>query len=127
MSGQDLNEFGKRKYKSDMQFEAILASTKIRNILPNTIVTDRERDNHAPFTRFYLENASGEIIQVSIDGQGLGDDTIVHSVRTINVAANNYLEIEPSDNLQFTMVCIKNLNALTDTVADEVRWFVSNY
>lgn len=128
MSGQNLNELGRVKYKSNMQSEAALNATKIRNLIPNTIVTDIVRDNYAPYTRFYIENINASItIQVSIGGQGLGDDTIQNAVKTINLIPNAFLEIEPTDNIKFTMIAIKNTHAANNTAAGDIRWFVSNY
>jgi len=121
--------YGYVRYKSTTQKETALNATKIRNLLPNTAITQAIIDARKPFTRFHFENRNSTVtIQLAIDGQGLGDDTIQFSKREWYIQPLTAIDILPDeDNLQFTMVAIKNTHASTNTSNDELIWDIANY
>jgi hypothetical protein len=121
--------YGYVRYKSETQSETALNATKIRNLLPNTAVTQPIIDSRLPFRRLHFENRNSTVtIQIAVDGQGLGDDSIQRSKRDFFLSPLSAIDILPEeDNLQFTMIAIKNTHATTNTSDNELKWDVANY
>jgi len=125
MSNPNLNRFGKVKWSSGTQEEAILAATVARNL--SIAVADIEA--YAPFTRLFIWNKAAETIQVDIDGDALGDNSIIGSKVRVFLDSGQYLEITPEDNRDktFTRIAITNTHAVNDTSAAEIVWKIGNF
>lgn len=121
-----LNKFNRQKWRSSVTSETALNSTKARNLT----ISDTNIDNYGPFTRFRIDNKNTTItIQVDINGQALGDDSINGSVLTKFVLPDTFIEINPDQDpdLQFTRISIKNLHAANNTAAGDIVWSIANY
>jgi len=92
-------------------------------------ITDAERNNFGPFTRLHFENHNTTVtIQLDIDGCPLGDNTISNSRRNIFILPGTAIDILPDeDNVQFSMIAIKNTHGATNTSNDELVWDIANF
>lgn len=119
------NIFNKLKYKSATTFLAAALNATIAMALP---ISDSVRDNFGPFVRFYIENRNTTIIiQVDIEGNPLGDNTISNSKRTIYLQPLSFLLIEPADGIAFSMVSLKNTHAANNLATTDVAYDIANY